>query len=84
MDFDNKAEKVLIDKGSHFYCYGHLRGVPVETRSRNPDYCESCLSVIENERKKDKDTDTWQGEVFVQHNKCYTVHCELQIQKTDN
>jgi predicted nucleic acid-binding Zn ribbon protein len=74
--FDDARDNALIQKGTHFFCLGHLTAVPVETQSRNPDYCRTCLDVLEGERR-DKDIDTWAGEVFINHNKRYTVHAEV-------
>jgi hypothetical protein len=64
--FDDVRDNLLITKGTHFCCLGHLTAVPIGERSpRNPSYCCRCLEVIEAERKKDKDVDTWAGEVFI-------------------
>ena len=75
--FDDKRDTVLLAAGTHFYCSGHLRAVSVETQSRNPDYCRQCLAVLENEKARDKDSDTWTGEVFINHGKRYTVHAVI-------
>jgi len=71
--FDDARDNILIAAGTHFFCRGHLRAVPMETQSSNPDYCRQCFDVLELERRRDKDSDTWAGEVFVHHNKRYSV-----------
>lgn len=57
--FDEKRDAALIAKGTHFFCRCHLRAVPLDKQSpRNPDYCVSCLDVVESERQ-DKSTGGW-------------------------
>lgn len=44
--FDIEKDKALIDKGSHFFCQGHLAAVVIEQQSRDPKYCFDCYKVI--------------------------------------
>ncbi len=43
--FCAEEDTMLIAKGSHFLCYGHLSAVPVEEQSHNLKYCRDCLLV---------------------------------------
>ena len=48
--FDAERDKALIAKGSHFFCLGHLSAVAIEEQSKNPDYCCSCYTAIQEDR----------------------------------
>jgi hypothetical protein len=53
--FDEERDNALITQGSHFFCCGHLRAVPVENRStKNKKYCQQCFLVIKSEREDTK------------------------------
>jgi hypothetical protein len=79
--FNDKRDDALIASGTHYFCRGHLRAVPVETQSNNPAYCKNCLAVIEGERRN-KDVDTWAGEIFIHHNKRHTIHAAKNSKET--
>jgi predicted nucleic acid-binding Zn ribbon protein len=80
--FNDARDNVMIATGTHFFCRGHLRAVPIETQSSNPDYCNGCLEIIIEERRRDKDVDLWQGEIFIHHNKRYTIHSAKNSKET--
>jgi hypothetical protein len=75
--FDCTRDELLISSGKFFFCHGHLSAQPVESMSRNPAYCCKCFKVIESEHRKEKDSDSWRGEVFLHHNRRYTVHANI-------
>lgn len=41
--FNITEDNILVKKGSHFFCQGHLSAVEVEKQSRNEKYCLDCL-----------------------------------------
>jgi hypothetical protein len=75
--FDCSRDELSISSGKFFFCHGHLSAQPVESMSRNPAYCCKCFKVIESEHRKEKDSDSWRGEVFLHHNRRYTVHANI-------
>lgn len=57
--FDGARDAILIAKGSHFYCHGHLAAVSVAEQSpRDTNYCRDCLVVIE-EKRDPTPRDSW-------------------------
>ncbi len=44
--FDIKRDGEKILKGKHFFCRGHLSGVPIKRQSKNKKYCSECYKVI--------------------------------------
>jgi predicted nucleic acid-binding Zn ribbon protein len=53
--FDDERDNALIARGSHFFCCGHLRAIPIEKRSaKNKKYCQQCFLVIKSEREDTK------------------------------
>jgi hypothetical protein len=44
--FDITRDRMLVDKGSHIFCQGHLGAVPIEEQSRNPKYCKDCYRSL--------------------------------------
>jgi len=47
--FDVKRENELIASGTHFWCEGCLYARPVDDRSPDPRYCQSCYGVLSHE-----------------------------------
>jgi len=80
--FDSSRDSLLIAKGSHFYCHAHLAAVQVSEQSPDLQYCKSCFSFIESERKatsEDKRSrDTWERNIFNHNGKRYGVNAQCQ------
>ncbi|KKN76943.1 hypothetical protein LCGC14_0365950 [marine sediment metagenome] len=47
--FNIQMDKALCEKGSHFFCQGHLSAVPIEEQSRNIEYCSECYASIKEQ-----------------------------------
>jgi len=58
--FDSKLEKLLVDKGTHFYCYACTHSKPwgdLGKKLGNRYYCRPCYEVIKKEPKTKERTE---------------------------
>ena len=44
--FDAKRDSLLIAKGTHFFCLGHLEAVALTEQSSDKRYCQECKKGI--------------------------------------
>ena len=52
--FNSKLEKLLVEKGTHFYCYtcSHAKSWDdLGKRQGNRTYCRTCYEIIKKEPK---------------------------------
>jgi hypothetical protein len=67
MIFDAKRDAEQIATGNFFYCRGHLAAVELSQQSGNPDYCQTCLKVIQGEKRDNGPSDRWEPDGTFSH-----------------
>ncbi len=52
MKFDIKTDNQQIASGQHFWCEACLAAVPVEKRSLDSNYCQSCFDSLAKDKER--------------------------------